>query len=35
MFPFYNGYKGKDVELSDDDIKGIQSMYGKKSFWEL
>jgi len=28
MFPFYNGYNGQDMLLSDDDIKGIQYLYG-------
>lgn len=28
MFPWYEGYKGYDVDLSDDDKRGIQALYG-------
>ena len=35
MFPFYKGYKDKDMVLHEDDIKGIQHLYGllKKYFF--
>ena len=29
MYPWYQGYKGDDVDLTDDDIQGIQALYGK------
>ena len=29
MFPYYQSYKGKESELTEDDIGGIQSLYGK------
>jgi len=28
MYPWYQGYKGDDVELTNDDVKGIQALYG-------
>ena len=29
MYPWYQGYKGDDVDLTDDDVKGIQELYGE------
>ncbi|XP_065066313.1 interstitial collagenase-like [Rhopilema esculentum] len=31
MFPYYQSYTGKESELTEDDIGGIQSLYGTKS----
>ena len=31
MYPWYQGYKGDDVDLRSDDILGIQTLYGKVS----
>lgn len=32
MYPWYQGYKGDDVSLTDDDIRGAQSLYGEQLF---
>ena len=29
MFPFYKGYKGENFPITDDDILGMQNLYGK------
>ena len=29
MYPYYQSYNGKESELTVDDIKGAQALYGK------
>jgi len=31
MYPYYQGYMGKDFDLTPDDILGAQALYGKKT----
>ena len=32
MFPWYNGNKGNNFQLTEDDVFGIQSLYGRLTF---
>ena len=32
MYPWYKGYQGNNIELTYDDIQGIQALYGGKLF---
>lgn len=32
MYPFYQSYKGQNMDLDEDDIKGIQYLYGESYF---
>eukprot|EP00795_Rhopilema_esculentum_P009292 gene9292-16988_t len=31
MFPYYQGYQGADFDLTPDDVRGAQALYGEKA----